>query len=53
MGLFDRFKKDKAKKGVDQAAEVADDKLGDKVGSDKVDDAADKANDAIDKLPGD
>ena len=56
MGLLDKIKgmlggnADKAKDGIDKAADVADDKLGDKVGSDKIDMAADKAKDAVDKL---
>jgi hypothetical protein len=56
MGIFDKVKgmlskhDDKVDEGIDKAADVADDKLGDKVGSDKIDMAAEKAKDAVDKL---
>ncbi len=55
MGLLDKIKgmlggnADKAKDGIDKAADVAEDKLGDKVGSDKIDMAADKAKEALDE----
>lgn len=56
MGIFDKAKDlvgehdDKITDGIDKAADVADDKLGDKVGSDKIDQAADAAKGAVDKL---
>lgn len=56
MGIFDKLKgmlrKNDAKveQGIDRAADVADDKLGGKVGSDKIDMAAEHAKDAADKL---
>lgn len=40
-------------KGIDQAQGVAKDKLGDKVGNDKIDTAAEKAHEAVDKLTDD
>lgn len=39
--------------GIDKAQGVAKDKLGDKVGSDKIDTAAEKAHEAVDKLADD
>jgi hypothetical protein len=59
MGLFDKAKnlagknKDKIEDGIDKAAEVAEGKLGDKVGADKIEDAAEKAKDGVDKLADD
>jgi hypothetical protein len=56
MGIFDKvkgmLKKNDAKvdDGIDKAAAVADDKIGDKVGSDKIDTAAEQAKAATDKL---
>ena len=56
MGIFDKvkgmLKKNEAKvdDGIDKAAAVADDKIGDKVGSDKIDTAAEQAKAATDKL---
>jgi hypothetical protein len=56
MGIFDKvkglFKKNEQQidQGIDKAEAVAHDKLGDKVGSDKIDTAADKAHEAADKL---
>lgn len=56
MGIFDKFKKTASKneakidEGIDKAADLASDKLGDKVGEDKIDMAAEKAKDAVDKL---
>ena len=56
MGLFDKAKdiagknQDKIDDGIDKAADVAEDKLGDKLGEDKIDMAAEKAKDAVDKL---
>jgi archaellum component FlaC len=56
MGIFDKvkglFKKHEQQidQGIDKAEQVAHDKIGDKVGHDKIDTAADKAHDAVDKL---
>lgn len=56
MGIFDKVKQLVGKHeqhiddGIDKAAAVADDKIGDKVGTDKIDVAQDKAHDAVDKL---
>lgn len=56
MGILDKVKgmigknADKVEDGIDKAADVADDKLGDKVGSDKIDMAAEKAKDAVEGL---
>ena len=56
MGIFDKLKgmlrKNDAKveQGIDKAADAADDKLGNKVGPDKIDMAAEHAKDAADKL---
>lgn len=65
MGLLDKFKKsaDDAKdavaehsetidKGIDKAADLIDDKTGNKH-SDKIDKVAEKAHDLVDKLDGD
>ena len=56
MGIFDKIK-GLAKKnekhvdqGIDKTEAVAHDKIGDKVGTDKIDTAAEKAHDAADKL---
>jgi hypothetical protein len=62
MGIFDRVKKlgdqakglvsghkDQVEKGIDKAADVIDDKTGGKH-AEKIDDAVDKAKDAIKKL---
>jgi hypothetical protein len=56
MGIFDKIK-GLAKKNdkhvdqtIDKAEQVAQDKLGDKVGSDKISAAADKAHEVADKL---
>jgi hypothetical protein len=57
MGLLDKAKgmlsghEDKAKKGIDKAGDMADDKTGGKY-ADKVDMGQDKAKDGIDKLSG-
>ena len=59
MGLFDKIKglgkKHEAQidQGIDKAEAVAHDKVGDKVGHDKIDTAADKAHEAADKLADD
>lgn len=56
MGMLDKvkglFKKNEQQidQGIDKAEAVAKDKLGDKVGEDKIDMAADKAHEAADKL---
>lgn len=56
MGILDKIKgaiggnKPKAKDGIDKAADVAEDKLGAKH-ADKIDTVAEKAKDAVDKLP--
>jgi hypothetical protein len=56
MGIFDKVKalvgkhENQIDDGIDKAATVADDKVGDKVGRDKIDMAQDKAHDAVDKL---
>ena len=56
MGIFDKVKglvgkhEQQIDQGIDKAAAVADDKIGDKVGRDKIDMAQDKAHDAVDKL---
>lgn len=42
-------KEDKAKAGIDKVADVVDDKTGGKY-SEKIDDAAEKAKEAVDKL---
>ena len=56
MSIFDKIK-GLAKKnekqvdhGIDRTEDVAHDKLGTKVGDDKIDTAADKSHDAVDKL---
>jgi hypothetical protein len=55
MGLLDKLKgllggnKDKVKGGIDKVSDVVESKVGDKHAA-KVDMAADKAKDAIDKL---
>jgi hypothetical protein len=55
MGLLDKVKdlvsgnKDQVKGGIDKAADLVDDKTGNQH-SDKIDTAADKAKDAVDKL---
>ncbi len=57
MGLVDKAKdlvagnKDQVKDGIDKAADVVDDKTGNQH-TDKIDMAADKAKDAVDKLDG-
>lgn len=57
MGLLDKAKglisgnKEKVKDGIDTAADLADDKTGNKHG-DKIADVAEKAKDAVDKLDG-
>ena len=56
MGIFDKIKglakknEKQVDQGIDKTEAVAHDKVGDKVGSDKIDTAADKAHDAADKL---
>ena len=56
MGIFDKLKgmlkKNDAKveAGIDKAADAADDKLGDTVGSDHIDMAAEHTKDAADKI---
>jgi hypothetical protein len=56
MGIMDKLKglfgKHEAKvdEGIDKGAAAADEKFGDQVGSDKIDQAADHAHDAADKL---
>jgi hypothetical protein len=56
MGMFDKLKglvgkhEKQVDDGIDKAAAVADDKIGDTVGRDKIDMAQDKAHDAVDKL---
>ena len=56
MGLFDKAKglvgknSGQVKGGIDKAADLADDQIGDKVGEDKIDMAAEHAKDAVDKL---
>lgn len=56
MSILDKIKgklgknTEKLDEGIDKTADVADDKIGDKVGSDKIDTAAEKAKDAVDKL---
>ena len=56
MGLFDKAKglvgknSKQVKDGIDKAADMADEHLGDKVGEDKIDMAAEHAKDAVDKL---
>lgn len=57
MGLLDKVKnllkgkEDQVKAGIDTVAEVVDDKTGGNH-ADKIDSAADKAKDALDKLDG-
>lgn len=57
MGFMDKIKKtiggnaDKASGVIDKAADMVDDKTGSKH-SDKIDSAAEKAKDAVDKLDG-
>ena len=48
-GMFGGGKKDKAKDGIDKAADVVGSKAGNH--ADKVDKVADIAKDAVDKLP--
>jgi hypothetical protein len=56
MGIFDKAKdltgkhSDQIEDGIDRAADAAEDRLGDKIGADKIDTAAEKAKDAVDKL---
>jgi hypothetical protein len=47
-GMFGGGNKNKAKDGIDKAADVAGSKIGH---TDKIDKAADVAKDAVDKLP--
>ena len=55
MGMLDKAKdlisgnKDQVKDGIDKAADLVDDKTGNQH-SDKIDSAAEKAKDAVDKL---
>jgi len=57
MGLLDKAKdlvagnKDKVKDGIDKAADLADDTTGNQH-TDKIEDVAEKAKDAVDKLDG-
>ena len=59
MGILDKLKglvgkhEQQADDGIDKAAAVADDKIGDQVGRDKIDMGQDKAHDAVDKLSDD
>ncbi len=56
MGIFDKAKSmigkhpDKVREGIDKAADVADDQIGDQVGRDKIEMAAEQAKDAVDRL---
>lgn len=56
MGLFDKVKglgkkhEKQIDQGIDKTEQVAHDKAGDKIGSDKIDTAADQAHRAADKL---
>jgi hypothetical protein len=56
MGIFDKakgmLKKNDAKveQGIDKAADMADDKMGDTIGSDRIDSGAEYAKDAADKI---
>ena len=58
MGILDKIKAliggnaDKVEDGIDQAADVAKDKVGDDH-ADKIDTAADKAKDVVESLEGD
>ena len=58
MGILDKVKgliggnADKVEDGIDKAADLAKDKLGDDH-DDKIDSAADKAKDLLDKVDGD
>jgi uncharacterized protein YpmB len=58
MGILDKIKglvggnADKVEDGIDKAADVAKDKVGEEH-ADKVDMAADKAKDVVDSLDGD
>ena len=55
MGIFDKAKdlvgehEDQVKKGIDKVADIADERTGGKHGE-KIESAADKAKDAVDKL---